>query len=500
MLSQSLMFHSPPRVPVMDPDREPLPLWSRGVTTPAEEFAATPLEVRAGALPPGLRGTLYRNGPARLERGGLRVGHWFDGDGAVLAVRFGDAGASAAYRCVRTHGFEAEARAGRLLYGNYGMTAPGPIWNQWRRPLKNAANTSVLALPDRLLALWEGGQPHALDLASLATLGLDDLDGTLPSGGGPLGQSAFSAHPKRDPATGEIFNFGIAMGGRHAVLNLYRCASDGRVAAHAQHRLAGLPLIHDFVLAGPWLVFLVPPVRIRLWPVMSGTASFCDAMRWRPELGTQVLVFDRERLTLSARGEIEAGYQWHFGNGAARADGRVVLDHARYEDFATNRHLREVAGGRTETPARASLWRLTLDPRTARIEEHVPVCDRSLEFPVVAPGRVGQPWERTFVVMHRRGTDPARERYDTLASIDPASGRVSEADLGHGRYPTEAVLAADAEAGPRRHWLLTLVYDGHAHASEVWVFAAERLDDGPVCVLGLPRVIPIGFHGCWHPA
>jgi len=35
-----------------------------------------------------------------------------------------------------------------------GMTAPGPIWNQWLKPINNVANTSVLALPDKLLALW----------------------------------------------------------------------------------------------------------------------------------------------------------------------------------------------------------------------------------------------------------------------------------------------------------------------------------------------------------
>jgi len=39
------------------------------------------------------------------------------------------------------------------------MTAPGPIWNQWLKPINNVANTSVLALPDKLLALWEGGKP-----------------------------------------------------------------------------------------------------------------------------------------------------------------------------------------------------------------------------------------------------------------------------------------------------------------------------------------------------
>ena len=484
----------------MTPTPQIPPAWSRCIATPGEEFPATALEVRAGALPPGLRGTLYRNGPARLERGGVHVGHWFDGDGAVLAVRFGGDGASAIYRYVQTREFEAEADAGRLLYGGYGMTAPGSVWNQWRRPLKNAANTSVLALPDRLLALWEGGQPHALDLETLETRGLDDLDGSLTFGDGATGETAYSAHPKRDPETGEIFNFGTAMRGRGTVLRLFRSGPDGRVAAHAEHRLDGTPLIHDFVLAGPWLVFLVPPVRVRLLPVMTGVASFSEAMRWRPELGTQVLVFDRESLALSARAELPAGYQWHFGNGAAAEDGWAVLDHARYDDFATNQHLREVASGRTVTPAPATLWRLTLDPRTGRVHEHAEVCDRSLEFPVVAPARCGQPWSRTYCALHRAGTDTATERYDAIGCFDHATARLTEADLGDGRYPSEPILAPDADHDDGRHWLLTLVYDGNIDASEVWVFDAERLEDGPACVLGLPKVIPFGFHGCWNPA
>jgi len=65
-------------------------------------------------------------------------------------VNFTDAGATGVYRYVQTDGYKEEAAAGQLLYGNYGMTAPGPIWNQWLKPINNVANTSVLALPDKL--------------------------------------------------------------------------------------------------------------------------------------------------------------------------------------------------------------------------------------------------------------------------------------------------------------------------------------------------------------
>lgn len=186
--------------------------WAGAIAKSATEFSPTQLPIISGKIPDGLRGTLYRNGPARLEHGGdangglrQRMGHWFDGDGAILAVNFNDAVATGVYRYVQTSGYQEEAAAGKLLYGNYGMTAPGPIWNQWQKPLKNAANTSVLALPDKLLALWEAGKPHALDLQTLETWGEDDL-------GGLTKGLNYSAHYKRDKQTGEIFNFGISPG------------------------------------------------------------------------------------------------------------------------------------------------------------------------------------------------------------------------------------------------------------------------------------------------
>lgn len=76
------------------------PTWNAQYLYPAAEFPLTRLPILSGCLPSNFRGTLYRNGPARLERGGRQVGHWFDGDGAVLAVHFTKTGAEATYRYI----------------------------------------------------------------------------------------------------------------------------------------------------------------------------------------------------------------------------------------------------------------------------------------------------------------------------------------------------------------------------------------------------------------
>jgi carotenoid cleavage dioxygenase-like enzyme len=466
--------------------------WSKAIAQPAQEFPLTPLPILEGALPAELSGTLYRNGPGRLERGGAKVGHWFDGDGAVLAVHLNSTGATATYRFVKTAGYLAEEQADRLLYGGYGMTTPGPLWNRWGKPVKNAANTSVLALPDKVLALWEGGNPHALDRQTLETLGCDDLNGALAD------NLPYSAHPKRDPKTGEIFNFGLTPG-MNTTLNLYRSDAQGTIRQKAAVTLTGCPLVHDFVLAGRYLVVIAPPVQINLFPVAVGIQSFSDAMSWQPNQGTEIVVIDRETLSVVSRGQTDPWFQWHFANGYEDQDGNLVVDLARYPDFSINQYLKEVATGETHTFAKAELWRIRIHPQTATVMAQERLVSRGCEFPVVKPHRVGQTTNDIYLSIHRSGADLTKELFGAIAHFNPQTETSTLADMGPNRYPSEPIYAPHP-TNPEQGWILTVVFDGNTDSSELWIFDGDRLDDAPVCRLGLPSIIPPGFHGTWSAA
>ncbi|MGI2905027.1 carotenoid oxygenase family protein [Tolypothrix sp. VBCCA 56010] len=467
------------------------PAWAGAIAQPAQEFSPTQLQVISGKIPAGLRGTLYRNGPARLERGNIRMGHWFDGDGAILAVYFTSEGATGVYRYVQTAGYKEEEAKNQLLFANYGMTAPGAIWNTWLKQFKNAANTSVLALPDKLLTLWEGGKPHALDLQNLETFGEDNLSG-LTEG------LSYSAHYKRDLQTGEIFNFGVTPG-LNATLNIYKSISTGKIIQKSQFQLDGTPLLHDFVLAGKYLIFCIPPVRMNPLPVLIGLSSYSDALEWKPQLGTQILVFARETLSLVSRSETEPWYQWHFSNGYIDDSGLVNVDIARYEDFQTNQYLKEVATGETHTPAKSSLSRLQLNPQTGKVTAIEQILDRYCEFPSVPPQNERQASRYTYLSTFRQGTDISQEILNTIARFDHQAEKLTSSDCGENRYPSEPIYVEDAE-NPNQAWVITVVYDGNINNSEVWVFNADRLDEEPICKLRLPSVIPHSFHGTWKPA
>lgn len=58
-----------------------------------------PVAYVEGEIPEALRGgTLYRNGPARFERGGERYAHMLDGDGYVCRFEFSGDGESVDFR------------------------------------------------------------------------------------------------------------------------------------------------------------------------------------------------------------------------------------------------------------------------------------------------------------------------------------------------------------------------------------------------------------------
>ncbi len=465
------------------------PAWSKVLATPATEFPLTPLCVISGSIPPQLTGTLYRNGPARLERGGHKVGHWFDGDGAILAVHFAKGQATAVYRYVQTEGYQAETAAGRYLYANYGMRAPGGFWNNWLKGTKNSANTSVLPLDDRLLALWEGGKPHALDLHTLETKGIDNFSDTL--------QASFSAHPKIDPDTGEIYNFGVTLG-KQTTLHLYRCHKTGKIIRQNSLKLSGCPLIHDFVLTQKYLVFLIPPVRINLLPVLTGTKCLSDAAEWRPQLGTQILICDRDTLSVVSQETTEPWYQWHFTNGYVDRDGEIAIEFVHYDDFTTNQYLKEVATGKTETAAKGRLWSIKINPQTGQVTASNPLLNRHCEFPVVAPHQVAKPWRYSYFSTHREGTIPEQELLNAIACFDRHTGNLTLADMGENIYPSEPIYVPQPD-NLERGWLLTVVYDGNTDSSEVRIYYSDRLNEEPLCRLALPSTIPPSFHGIWKP-
>ena len=182
------------------------------------EYHATALET-TGRWPAQLRGSLYRNGPARHEIGSFRYQHWFDGDGMLQAYHIRDNGIEHRARLVRTHKLQEEEAAGRALYPGFG-TLPPDARGTASADQVNVANISVLHHHDRLFALWEAGSAWRMDPETLATEGVHTFSEA--TAGAP-----FSAHPRLEP-DGNLWNFGYVSSLKKILL--WHLAPNGEVA------------------------------------------------------------------------------------------------------------------------------------------------------------------------------------------------------------------------------------------------------------------------------
>ena len=168
--------------------------WSSAYKNVEKELTKEPLTIRKGENIKDLNGTLLRNGPGILERGGQWVHHPFDGDGMITSIKFENGQPFLTNRFVKTKGYLEEEKINKFIYrGVFGTQKNGGILNNaLDLKFKNIANTHVVKLGDEVLALWEAAGPHALDPDSLDTIGLSTLKGVLKP------NEAFSAHPKID--------------------------------------------------------------------------------------------------------------------------------------------------------------------------------------------------------------------------------------------------------------------------------------------------------------
>ena len=258
--------------------------WASAFVNVEKELTDVELIPASGTVPTELNGTFYRNGPGRMERDGHRVHHPFDGDGMIAAMRFEGGRVQLSNRYVRTEGWLAEEKAGKVLYrGVFGSQKPGGrLANAFDLRLKNIANTNVVRLGDQLLALWEAAEPHALDPLSLETRGLSRLDGVLKKG------EAFSAHPRFDPGHHGrpcMVTFGVKTGPR-STIRLMEFATDGSDAGTLLHdrsdSFPGFAFLHDFAITPNWAVFLQNAIAFNPLPFVTGEKGAAQCLTSQP--------------------------------------------------------------------------------------------------------------------------------------------------------------------------------------------------------------------------
>lgn len=463
-----------------------------------QETTAVDLKI-TGVIPDHLDGRYLRTGPNPVAPPDPASYHWFLGEGMVHGLRLRD-GRAQWYRnrWVRSSG----------VANALGEQAPG---RRRDSGLDYAGNTNVIGHAGRTLVLTEMGvRPYALD-DELNTVGGEDFCGTLFGG--------YSAHPKRDPATGELHavSYNPIRGNivRYTVIDV-----GGRVCRTVDIALPAHTMMHDFSLTERHVIIYDLPVALDLSApfgnaparaiarafsrfvathaapdfvlrgIMHGSefvspGSFGMPYRWDPDKPARVGVLSRDGGAADIRWfDVPQCYVFHPLNAFDDEQGRIVLDVVRHPTvFAA-----EAAGFEPST-----LDRWTVDPGTGQVGVQR-LDDTPQEFPRVD--------ERVVSRRHRYGysvgsaVSDGDAAPDAILQHDLLEGRTRRVEFGAGREPGEFVFvpsAADAQedAGVA----MGFVYDRATDRSDLVLLDAQTLQT--IGTVHLPVRVPHGFHGNW---
>jgi carotenoid cleavage dioxygenase-like enzyme len=286
------------------------------------------------------------------------------------------------------------------------------------------------------------------------------------------------------------------------MLDIYELNDSGGGRKLAEVPLAHTTLIHDFVATERHLVFFAPPVRFSPLSLLLGLDTLDGAMRWTPELGTDVIVVpidDPERVT---RFTIDAFFQWHFLNAYERGD-EIVVDVVSFPDFESNNWFGALIEPHVMSPYIAGeLWRVTLDPG-ARCGTSEPRWAHPCEFPRVAPGVESTRHTIGWLAAYAASAGKFVDRLpDAVAKVEVETGRES-LWLSGGGVVSEPIFVPRPGNGVAHAeddgWVLALVYDPASDASNVTVLDARDLSAVPLARTWFDHHVPPTFHGAFAP-
>jgi carotenoid cleavage dioxygenase len=225
--------------------------------------------------------------------------------------------------------------------------------------------------------------------------------------------------------------------------------------------------------------------------------SFGQAMRWRGDQATQVLVIEKDDFTKRQVHELPACMVFHFGN-AWEADGIIRVDYAQSPDASVMLDwMPEVtAGDAAARPNhRAVPTLLTINTRTGKLSTQSRV--ENVEFPRVDPRYVA----RRNRYVYYAAADPATNnagRLDGVMRLDLDSGRTDRHFMAGVRLEEHVFVPKPGGTREGQGYLVGVGFDVARQQSFATVFDAENIAAGPRCKAWLPYWLPHCFHGNFY--
>lgn len=445
-----------------------------------------------GELPPFIQGTYYVNGPARFTTpSGWQYRHWLDGDGMVCALRFASGQVQFINRFVRSTKFVEEEAAGHPLFRTFGTTFGG---DRLKRgiALESPVNVSVYSHAGKLLAFGEQGLPWELDPLTLETRGVHTFGGRLNE------VSPFSAHPKIDPVTGDMLNFGIAFSATNPQLHVYCIDTHGELRYRKRHHIDYPCSMHDCGLSPSYLVCYLSPYLLDMAAMAQEGQTLMDALRWEPERGSQLLLVSRDTGDAVASLPIGQRYCLHLIN-CFETEDHLVVDVVEYKEPIYDQYQTIPALFTDVREAQPVRFVIDRQQHTA-IERQILPSRLAPDFPTVAPVNAMRPYQDFWMLSMGAPGEWGRKFFNQLVHANWQVGTACDVyqappNCYLGGEPVFVGSPQQADVGV----IVCQVFDAERTVSAFALFDAFQVARGPVALLHLRDPIPPLFHASFQP-
>ena len=437
------------------------------------EITATELQV-LGELPTALSGMIVRNGP-NPQFPPIGQYHWFDGDGMLHGVQISNGKASYRNRYVQTQKFQIERSNNKSILT--GLLEPVQINNPDGID-RNTANTALVYHAHRLLALWEGGKPHEIELPTLETVGSYNYNDRL--------TSPFTAHPKIDPQTGEMMFFGYSFA-QPPFLHYSIVSADGKLLQTVPIDLPRGVMMHDFAITENYTIFMDLPLTFSIERMQKGEPP----LLFENNLPSRFGILPRHENNSSIRWfEAPSCYVFHTLNAYELGD-EIILIACRMKTMNLLNQSTPDAGNRDHIP---SLYRWQFNLNTGEVKEEQ-LDDIPSDFPRINEQFLGRNNRYGYAALMAHLGVPL---FEGIIKYDFITGKSQTHQFGNRRYGGEAVfvpnpIATNEDDG----WLMTFVYDETQECSELVIVNAQDITSEPIARVILPQRVPYGFHATW---
>jgi carotenoid cleavage dioxygenase-like enzyme len=401
------------------------------------------------------------------------------------------------HKYVRTDRFNAERAARRGLFGDY--RNPFTDDESVKGIQRTVSNTNVVPHNGMLLAMKEDGPPYALDPATLETKQLWDWDGQMTA-------ATFTAHPKIDPDTGDLVGYSYAAKGEATRdIAYYAFDKNGSKTREIWFQGPHASMIHDCGLTENYLVLAMIPQLMDLERIRKGGILF----QWDSTVDQVYVVIPRDGEASDIRYfRAPNAFPGHVIN-AFDEGGKVFLDLPVVNDNVF--WFFPDAEGKAPPPEsfRTEIvrWCFDLSSKGDTPEAKV-ISNFAGEFPHVDDRYVGRPYRHAFM----QGTDPTKPYdpekagpimgffFNTFAHLDMSTGKLSSWFVGDTSSTQEPVFAPkSADAAEGEGYVLGVVNRRAEHRSDLLVFDAQHMDEGPIATVKIPVRLKYAIHGNWVP-